>query len=362
MNPFKFLQPALLGVDLGSRSVKGVKLKMKAGRVRLVSHFFQDLAETTEDFPENINFDEALKAALQVRQLATSTVAAAIRDSAVSSFQFSMPKMKDKEMRLAVAHELAESAGTDAVSINYDYALVPPAAGTQSDTVEVRAYFAKKETVTERLDQLKRSGLKCKSIETELMAATAMLHFNGYIASEQTQVVIDLGESHIEMGLIIDGELRATKHSRIGLGMINKNLREALGMSYEEAEKKKATYSFSGTEPTGETGAEANQILDNGMTEIFRVIKEGLDFFPEWPESYGKIDRILLIGGGSQIPDIDKVHELFFKIPTTIVNPFKNIDIFDGPNQVDNDEIAKFAPYMATAVGLALVSIEEVAA
>lgn len=362
MNPFKLLQPTLLGVDLGTRSVKGVKLKMKSGRVRLVGHFFQDLSLTTECFPEKVNFDEAFKAALQVRQLATSTASAAIRDSEVSSFRFSLPKMKEKEMRLAVAHELAESAGTDTISINYDYALIPKAVGTESETVDVRAYFAKQETVSKRVNQLKRSGLKCKSIETELMAATAMLHFNGYIASEQNQIVIDLGESHIEMGLIIDGELCATKHARIGLGMINENLRNALGMSYEDAEKMKANYSFSGTEASEEKDVEANRIIDNGVTELFRQIKEGIDFFREWPESYGKIDRILLIGGGSQIADVDKVHELFFKIPTTIVNPFKNIDIFEGPNQVDNDEIAKFAPYMATAVGLALASVEMEAA
>jgi Tfp pilus assembly PilM family ATPase len=97
--------------------------------------------------------------------------------------------------------------------------------------------------------------------------------------------------------------------------------------------------------------------MDEVFTDIFKSIKDAIDFYRECAESHGRIDRILLVGGGSQIKGIDKINQIFFRIPTTIVNPFRNIDVFSSVDDSEHEEIAKIGPHMATAVGLALQTI-----
>jgi type IV pilus assembly protein PilM len=329
--------------------------------VRLVGHFFQDLSEAALAPGENA-VDAAFQAALEVSRLRSSPAATAIRDADVSTFRFSLPKMKEQEIRLAVAHELEENTGVSPSEMNYDYAVVGEDP-TRSETVEVKAWFAKREAVAEKVSPIVRAGLSCRAVETELMAIVEMLDFNGYIQPEQVQVVIDLGESHVELGLVSDGELKVTRHVQVGMGLVTRVLQETLGLSLADAEKRRSEYSFSSEAAEGsDPSSRAAAVIDDAITGIFREIKEAVDFFRECPESYGRIDRILLTGGGSQIRDIDKVHELFFKAPTTVANPFKNIDIFSGPDPVDAEEIARLAPYMSVAVGLALASVDKEAA
>lgn len=361
MSLSKLLRKPVLGVDLGSRTLKGIRLKEKNGRVQLDRHFFQDLSSVSDQFPNNPPTAESFKAAVEVQALNSARASTTLRDSDVMTFTFAMPKMNKKELEIAVRHELAEHTQMPIDQITYDYQLTHTK--NEEGNREIRAYCAKRDQVMDKFDSLKNAGLRCTSVESEMKAIISMLEFNGYLAAGQTQVVIDIGESHVSLGLVVDGDLKGTRDSEIGMGAINQALQERFGMSYRDAEFRKRSYTFSAdTNGLNERETEVHHCIDDTVTQIFRVIKDGLDFFREHPEVFGRIDRILIVGGGSQLSGIARVHELLFKIPTTIPNPLKNIDIFGGPGRPDNDEIAQLAPYLSTAVGLALATIEEEAA
>ena len=350
-----FFKKQILGVDLGARTIKGVKLKKgKDGRVSLVGHFFQDLAQLSENFPEKCNRSEVLKATIETQQLSSSHAATAIRDSDVMSLVLSLPPMSDKELAQVVPQEISEQTQIAIEEHSCDY-LVSSAPAEDPNMTLVKAYCVKRDVVFQQMDLLKEAGLKPNSIESEMLAITAMLDFNGYIDRNEVQVVIDLGESHLTSGLIVDGSLALTRSHDVSFGKVNRELRDKCSMSYDEAEKLKLSYDFLSVPE--KTVSPVNMVLDDVFTEIFKSIKETLEFYKECRESYGRIDRILLLGGGSQVIRIAAIHETFFKTPTDIVNPFRNIDIFNSTHSESNDEIAQLAPYMGTAVGLALASI-----
>jgi type IV pilus assembly protein PilM len=340
----------LLGVDLGTRTIKGVKLRQeKDGRISLVAHFFQDLAAVSEKFPEKVNSEEALKAALEVQKLGALRTAAAIPDAEIQTFQLELPKMSEKELQKTIPIEVSESANLQPEEHVFDF-MLSPVQPANPEVVAVKAYCVKKDRVLRCMKELKNAGLRPDVVESELMAVTAMLDFNGYLNPSEVSVVVDLGESHVSSGLIADGSLMLTRSHDVSIGRLNDAIRNHLGRPYDEAEEYKLAYDFS-TEP-GESPE--NRILDEEFTAIFQTIKTALDFYRECPESYGRIDRIFLTGGGSQIKGIARIHELVFKIPTLVVNPFRNIDIFSKTDARDHDEIVRITPHMATAVGLAL--------
>lgn len=343
----------VLGVDIGSRTIKGVKLKKgKDGRVHLAAHFFQDLAQTSEDFPARCNREEAFKAAIEIQRLGATPAATIVKDSDVISFNFSLPHMTEKELNEAVPQEVAEQAHIQIEDYICDYL------STRAEsTEEIKAFCVKRDLIIQQMNSLKNAGLKPKAIEPEMMAIMSMLEFNDYISKEEVIVVLDLGESRLNSALVSEGSLVVTRSQSASFGLVNSTFKERMDMSYDLAEDVKLDYDFLSI--PADQGNPVNEIMDEVFTEIFKGIKEIIEFYKECPESFGRIDKILLVGGATQIKNIDKVHEMFFKIPTMIVNPFRNIEILSTADDQLNDEVVQLAPYMGTAVGLALSAFME---
>lgn len=343
----------ILGVDIGSRTVKGVRLRQERdGRVELDGHFFQDLSVTSDEYPARANRDEALKAALEVQKLSSSMASTALRDTEIMTFNLEFPIMKEKELEQIILQELAEVGGFAAEEHTCDF-ILGASPMDNPEVMAVRAYAVKKDLVMDQMKILKAVGLKAQAIESEMMAITAMLNFNGYIDPKEVAVVIDLGESHVSSGLIVDGNLSVTRNHGVSFGAVNKALQDQMSINYEQAEKLKAEYDFL----AGAEDSNAGHILDEMLTGIVRANKDAIDYYRELAESYGRVDRILLVGGASQMKNLDKVHQMLFKIPTVVVNPFRNIDVFTSLDESEQEEITRIGPYMAAAVGLALATI-----
>ena len=345
----------ILGIDLGYRTLKGVQLKQdKKGRVSLQNHFFHDLALTSENFPE-CNRDEVFKAALETHGLQHAYSATAVKDSEVMSFTFSLPVMSDQELAQVVPQEIAEQAHIAIDDHSCDYLLTKDPSNPEATTV--KAYCVKRDLIVEQLKQLKDAGLKPQSVESEMLAIRSMLNFNGYIDLAEVCVIFDLGERHMVSGLIADGMLALTKTDETSFGSVNRILQNQFNLTYEEADRIKKDFDFMiGPETPASDLMEA---VETAFAEVFKSIKQALEFYKECPESSSRIDKVFLIGGGSQIKSVVQIIEQFLKVPTQIVNPFRNIDIFTGFDEQSSKDIALLAPFMGTAVGLALSSVAE---
>jgi type IV pilus assembly protein PilM len=357
---YRFRKPSI-GVDLGTRTIKGVRLRKKRNQVYLDRYFFHDLAKTSKQFPGQADSIEPLKANIEINQLAKARAAVNLRDEDVFNFNLQLPRMKAAEMRCAVAHEIQENINIPVDELSFDY-VIAERTGLQDEhddtlpgeNVRVKAYCTKREVIKERIRTLKACGLKPCAAESDVLAILAMLRFNDYISPQGNVAVFDLGESHITSALISDNELAFSKSSPIGCGDINRALSDSLLLDYREGEKIKLEHDL---DQDAVDDASPGKIVDEVYFRIFKEIKETLEYFKEHLNPECRIGRILLVGGGSRIRNIDKVFELFFKIPSTIVNPFRNIQIYETSTASQDERIGKLGAYMATAVGLALRDI-----
>lgn len=339
-----FFKKVMLGIDLGTRTLKGVQLsKGRNGKVSLKKYFFQDLAQVTSDYPSTCNREEVLKASLETQDLLYSSTASAVKDAEVMTFNLELPVMSEKELNQVVPLEVGEQAQLNMEDYSCDYVVYPNF---------VKAHCVKKSVVLEQMKILQEACLKPGLIESEMMAIHAMLEFNDYLEPNEVTVVFDVGDTHVSSGLISGGVLSLTRSQEVSFGRANMKLKDECYVSFAEAETIKQKYDYM-LGPVTEKNEMAS-ILDDAFTEVFKAIKTDLEYYHECSESMSRIDRVLLVGGGSQIRSAAKVIEDFLKVPAIVVNPFRNIDIFSNP--VASEEIATLAPYMATAVGLALAS------
>jgi len=79
-------------------------------------------------------------------------------------------------------------------------------------------------------------------------------------------------------------------------------------------------------------------------------VGNSFEFFQS-TNTYEKISRLYLSGGGSKIKDFDIVLQQQIGIPVEVVNPFKRID-YSG-RDFDLEYLREIGPIMAVGVGLA---------
>lgn len=345
----------LLGVDMGSRTIKGLRLKKHKGRVFLDGYFFHDLAQTSESYPERSNAQETLKAGIEIQKLRKQTFATTVPDREVMHVALSLPKLKPAELRTAVKHELSEHTGIPIEELAFDFTVQQTQGDEQQESMNVSAYGVRRKVIDELVQTMNGASLRAAVVEPDTLAICAMLEFNKYIDQKDTYIVFDLGERHLTTTLVCAGDIKLSKSTEQGMGRINAALMEKLRISYGEAERRKLKYDFNSS-PNAQESAETDLIIDESYAAIFSDIKATIELFRQNLPDSSQIKQLLLVGGGSQTPNLERVFQMFFRMPTSVVNPFRNIEIF-GP-QASDDKIGELAPFMATAVGSALRGCE----
>lgn len=349
---FNFGAKKMMGLDIGSRSLKGLCLKKSTKGVIIDDLIYHDYMTSNPQFPLNTDIESRLTAIITAHRLHKHGVAAEISDKNVKVIELSLPPIPKKEVRMAITNELEQQLDLSSDQLCFDYIFSESIKNKDREEHKYQVYVADEQETLSRYQLLDRCHLRPKSIEPAIIAITEMLKFNDYIEDDNGYIVVDLGESHIGVSLLSGTRILLNSNVPKGMGAINRILFDKLHMSYDKAESFKHTYDFDDLEgaPTPELGS-----IDDVFYEIFYKLQRYFDFLKVQLKDR-EIRRIYLTGGGSQIKHIDKAFQQFSEIETVIANPFRKIQIFSN-KKVDEKTAINISPYMATAVGLALREI-----
>jgi type IV pilus assembly protein PilM len=352
MNLAKWLKPSNIGIDLGSRTVKGVRLQKSGNQVSLVKFLFHDVGMSKTQFPKEKIEGNELKALMEVAGFAKHRVSTSLDDRDVETCEFVLPEMPVEELGAAVRHEAEQRIHFPVEEAFMDHVILERHKEEGQNVLTIKAYVARRERIKQHLNFLKLAELKPHSLETGMLANVAMLDFNGYISDSDNYVVIDLGESKTSVALVMQKKLVFLNSLPIAGGMINRLLAEKKGLAYQDAEKVKIQYAATHESDDPENAA----IIDGVLLDLLNGVQHSIDYFKVYTKE-SPISRILLIGGTSQDPHVASALENICKIETQVPNPFKNIEIFKA-GQEQGEQVAKLAPQLATAVGLALRGLD----
>lgn len=340
----------LLGIDLGHRNVKGVKLAKRGNRILLEHYYFTDLAGVFPNFPRERDSDQVLRALAEIHQLQGAKTATALSDDQLLHFELSLPALPRSEMRVAVEYEVANLARIPESDLVVDYwESNPGAARTEGATLKIKAFAARRTVVEEHLDQLKGAGFHPHSIESRMLANIEALRFNGYISEAAQCAIVDIGDSHTTIGFVRDGILHSCRMEKVGAGTVNDTLQSRYGIDFMRAETLKTGFKVG----EASAGRPEDEALEEVFLRILKSIKDSLEGYLENTVA-ARLETILLIGGGSRVQGVDEAIGSLFSIPVIRANPFKNIQIYADEKSAQDDQIGLLAPQMTTAVGLAL--------
>jgi type IV pilus assembly protein PilM len=342
----------LVGLDIGSHSVKVVELRSRDTGVALLNLGLAALpaeiyAEDKTTKPETVA--SAVQGLMRHLGIKEKAVAASVSGHEVISKKVEVPVMTEEELENRMHFELGHYIPYSINEVDVDYQILDTAK-ERSNYMEVLLVAAKKETVNDHVSLIKLCDLQPMVIDVDYFALSNAFEAT-YGFGEKNIVLIDIGASKAIMCIVCRGYPVFTRGVSIGGRQIVEEIEDHFGVSLEDAERVKL-----GDIPPKLPLAELEEIfaaiVRNWVSECRKAINLFHTNFPE-----NKIEEIYLSGGSCRIAGLDKVFEESLGAPVTIFNPLARLE-YDA-QVFDPAYIEHVGPQMAISLGLALRKARE---
>lgn len=351
---FGFGKKKIVGIDIGSSSVKIVELKGSSKGYQLVNF-------GTAPLPSEAIVDGALmNSTAVVEAIGTLTDSMKLKGKEVSSSvsghsviikKISLPTMTEDELAESIQWEAEQYIPFDISEVNIDFQILDEASEEEGQ-MSVLLVAAKKDLVNDYVGVVAEAGFSAAVIDIDAFALQNAFEVNYPLNPGEMAAMVNIGASNININVIKDGSPAFTRDISAGGNQYSEEIQKSLNVSYEEAEIMKK-----GRRP----GEEGDEVIPQGVASIIQTVSESLaseiqrslDFFAA-TSSEDRISKIYLSGGSSVISGLQRIIEDRTGYPVELFNPFNNIQI--NEKSFDPNFIMANAPMAGVAVGLALRS------
>jgi len=343
-----------LGVDIGSSSIKVVQLKKKGGRAVLETYGVISLGPyggtsvgaltslKTEDIAR------ALKDVMKESNVTTKSSILSIPSLASLIFLVTLPwTVKESELENIIPIEARKYIPVPISEVTLDWFVIPNEDEMQENDSpsnikrnrEVLVVAIHNETLTQYREILKQTGLESDAFEMEIFSNIRST-FNNELAPF---LIVDFGASKTKVSIVESGVVKVFHVVNRGSHDISRNISQALGITFEEAEKLKRMVGLDAS-----VNPEAEKIIRLAANYIFTDINS---IVFAYQKKYNKnISKVFLSGGGSLLKGLLEAARENFRVEVFYSNPFSKTE---APAFLE-PVLENSGPEFAVAVGLAL--------
>ena len=344
----------LLGVDIGSSSVKLLQLARAGSGYRVACYASRPLAANSiveRDIVSVEALGEVLYKLAAVTRTSGANAAVAVSGSALITKTIEMPaSLNDTELENQIIVEADQYIPypLDDVAIDFERVGESP---SNPDMSEVLLAACKKEHVDLRVTALEIAGFNAKVVDIEAYAmARAYCVFSEQAGLQAYRVValFDIGATISTLHIIVDGRSLYTREQSFGAVQLSTQVQTAYGLPAGEAE----TAIREGT-LTGQASYTAD-ILAPFKTAVREQISRALQVF-FLSSQYNAVDLIILAGGVASTKGLAEEVEAALLIRTLVADPCAGMSI---GAQVNKSALMMDAPSLMLACGLAVRGLE----
>jgi len=346
---FSSQAPPLIGLDLSSSGVKLVELSgsIESG-LRLERYAIESLPKgaITDGNIENIEVvTDAVRRVIKKSGAKIKNVALALPTAAVITKKIMLPAgLPEEVLEIQVESEANQYIPFALDEVALDFAVIGPAANAED--VEVLLAASRREKVEDRVAVAESAGLKAvvMDIESYAIRATTERIINLMPNEGEGQIIalFSIGAYTTTISVTLNGQTIYEREQAFGGNQLTQDISRTFGLSLEEAEAKKRA----GDLPENYGRDLLLPFADSIALEVTRALQF---FFTSTP--YSRVDQILLAGGCAVIPGLVDVVGNRTQAATSILNPFKGIDI---NSSLREKQVRLDAPSLLVATGLAM--------
>lgn len=344
----------LLGIDIGSTSIKMLELVRTAAGYRVEGYGIEDLPPGAMD-ERNIVEVEPVGQALARLVARTRTklkqAAVAVSGSAVITRVIPMDDgLTDEEMEEQLKFEADQYIPYPLDEVAIDFEAQGSAPGTPGK-VNVLLAACRRESIEVREAVLALAGLTAKVVDIEVYAMERacellMPDLSNNTTETPITAVVDIGSTVMTLSILREGRIIYSREQMYGGRQLTEGIAQHYGLSPLEAEnaKKKNTLADDYEQ----------EVLQPFRDAIAQQVLHALQFFFAAGQ-FTQVDHIILTGGTACVGGLDREIQDKTGTATMVGNPFSGMTI--GP-RVHADALSKDAPSLMIACGLAMRSFD----
>ncbi len=350
---FKKNRKTLVGLDIGSSSVKAVELQGKPGSYGLVSLAVEELqpdAIVDGQIMELNDVSAAISSIFATHNIRTERVAAGVGGSNVIVKNIVVPQMSEAELEESIEWHAEEHIPFDIADVSLDYQVV----GSSPDALQVLMAACKRDRVANLKQAIQLAGKQPVVIDVDAFALQNCYEVNYEPQAGEVVALLNIGASTTNINILQGVQSVFTRDVSVGGNQYTVVLQKEFGLTFEQAEVVKRT----GLLPEGTMHREIDPVMEPVSEMLALEIGKTFDFYRATADEgvNASVGKVLISGGGSKVTGLAAFLAERFEIAVEMLDPFRRIKV--DARKFDPDFIRDFVPEMAVAVGLALRGVE----
>ena len=338
----------LVGIDIGSSSVKLVQLKEVRGGYQLVNLGIAPLP--ADAIVDNAIMDSSavvgtIRDLLLSLKIKEKNVATSVSGHSVIIRKIQLPVMTEEEMESSIQWEAEQYIPFEISEVNLDFQILGPDANDPSQ-MNVILVAAKKDFVNDYVALFKECGLNPAVMDVDCFAVANVYEANYPDSNDEVVALIDLGASSLNVNVLKGGMSVFTRDIQLGGNSYNEELQKRLGLNSEDAEKVKL-----GGDLPGISSSTVATVIEDATEALTTDIQRSLDFFSA-SSADERPKRIYITGGVSSVPAIRGSLSQRLGVDVQVLDPWRQITY--NKKTFDPDYLKSVGPLFTVAVGLAM--------
>ena len=352
---------SVLGVDIGSSSIKVVQIKKKHGKAVLQTYGELALGpyaglEVGQSVVLNADkIVEAIRDILRESKTTTTSCGVALPLSSSLITFISIPPVPDAQVGDVVAIEARKYIPVPLAEVLLDYSIIPKedsyvpqdqSAKEVKQGKDVLVVAVHNDFINDYQSIITKSGLLTSFYEIEIFSTIRSVIEHGV----GTSMVIDFGARATKLYIVERGMLRSSHIINKGSQDITIALSKSLSISVSEAENLKRTHGLKG-------GSEFKELTEIITVNLDYILYEANGALLAYQKKYAKnVSKIILTGGGVLLKGLTDLAKISFQTDVVNANPFNKLET----PAILADEFTHIGPEFSVAIGVALRRLSEI--
>jgi type IV pilus assembly protein PilM len=342
----------MVGLDIGSSSVKAVELQGKNGSFQLMNLGYENLQPDSivdGQIMELNNVSNVIASIFTEHKITTTRVAAGVSGHSVIVKNIVLPQMSEDELQESFSWHAEEHIPFDISDVNLDYQIT----GKSSDALHVLLAACKRDKIANVKQAIQLAGKQPAVIDVDAFALQNCYELNYQPQPGQIVALLNVGASTTNINILNGARSVFTRDASVGGNQYTGLLQKELGLTFEQAEAVKRGQML----PEGVEARAIDPILETVSDILALEVQKTMDFYRATAEEgESAVQKFLISGGGSKLSGLMEYLANRFEIPVEVFDPFRQIRV--DARSFDPDYMRDVVPEMAIAVGLALRGVD----
>lgn len=334
----------MVGIDIGSKTVKIVELEKEGETYSLLSSGVVGYSGTTidkmVDEKELAQLGQVIKKLHAEAGISSKDVVLSIPESTAFTRTIKFPLLTDAEIASAVKWEAEQYIPIPVNEAIIQHTILYRNEKSVPPEVLVLLVAAPRAIIDKYTKVVQFAGLNAVAVETELIALSRVL-----APADKTVLLVDLGASSTDIAIARQGLLSFSRSIPIAGDAFTRAVSQGLGVTPMQAEEYKKTYGLEAAQLEGKIKG----VLDPVMRLVVDEIKKAINYY-QTEEKGDAPSQIIISGGTSSMPDIISAFSRLLSMEVVVANPFTKIKI--DPEAAK--KLAAYGPLYCVSVGLAM--------